>query len=111
MNSIITLPGQGAAPVGELELCAWVAQALPGDALEYHRGFLCLDRTPFGRVISPEQREALIRTSARARQLAEDGLVHLAQRRVAAGEFSYLAIARPRGSRPLPSILLAEEAA
>ena len=29
--------------VNEIELCAWLSQAEPGDALEYHRGFLVLD--------------------------------------------------------------------
>ena len=31
-------------PLTEIEFCAWVAQAVPGDRLEYHRGFLTLDR-------------------------------------------------------------------
>ena len=25
-------------PLSEIEFCAWVAQAVPGDRLEYHRG-------------------------------------------------------------------------
>ena len=28
--------------LSEIEFCAWVAQAGPGDRLEYHRGFLAL---------------------------------------------------------------------
>ena len=35
--------------LNEIELCAWIAQAEPGAVLEYHRGFLALDRTAFGR--------------------------------------------------------------
>ena len=31
--------------ISEIELCAWVAQAAPGAVLEYHRGYLALDRT------------------------------------------------------------------
>ena len=34
------------APLTEIQFCAWVAQALPGDRLEYHRGFLVLDTFP-----------------------------------------------------------------
>ena len=33
-------------PLSEIEFCAWVAQAVPGDRLEYHRGFLVLDIFP-----------------------------------------------------------------
>lgn len=33
-------------PLTEIQFCAWVAQALPGDRLEYHRGFLVLDTFP-----------------------------------------------------------------
>ena len=33
-------------PLTEIEFCAWVAQAVPGDRLEYHRGFLVLDIFP-----------------------------------------------------------------
>ena len=30
-------------PISEIEFCGWVGQAVPGDRLEYHRGFLVLD--------------------------------------------------------------------
>ena len=30
----------------EIDLCAWLSQAAPQDALEYHRGFLVLDTDP-----------------------------------------------------------------
>jgi len=33
-------------PLSEIEFCAWVAQAVPGDRLEYHRGFLVRRRLP-----------------------------------------------------------------
>ena len=41
--------------VSEIELCAWVAQAAPGAVLEYHRGYLALDRTAFGSSERPLQ--------------------------------------------------------
>lgn len=97
----------------ELGFCAWLGAAAPGDAIEYHQGFLALDRTAYGQPLSAEDRRGLIRTGNRAMQLAEQDFVHLVQRRLAPGTFSYLAIARPRPSRaPLSlAILTAEEAA
>lgn len=88
----------------EIEFCAWVAQAAPGEVLEYHRGFLGLDRSACGRSMSVESRAVLSRTSNRAWQLAEQGLVHLVQRRNGPDDFSYLAIARPR-PKTLPASL------
>ena len=57
----------------EIEFCAWLGQAEPGDALEYHRGFLVVDLTPFGGSMGSEARLELARTSARAYGLAERG--------------------------------------
>ena len=95
MSTIITMPTR-AAPISEVELCAWVAQAAAGEVLEYHRGFLGLDRSACGRSMSVESRAVLSRTSNRAWQLAEQSLVHLVQRRLGPDSFSYIAIARPR---------------
>jgi hypothetical protein len=30
-------------PLADIEFCAWIGQAAPGDRLEYHRGFLGID--------------------------------------------------------------------
>ncbi len=83
-------------PLTEIELCAWLAQAAPGELLQYHVGYLGLDRSACGRSMSVESRAALSRTSNRAWRLAEQGLVHLVQRRLGPDSFLYLAIARPR---------------
>ena len=32
-------------PLTDIEFCAWIGQAVPGDQLEYHRGFLGIDTT------------------------------------------------------------------
>ena len=45
--------------LSEIELCAWIAQAEPGAVLEYHRGYLALDRTAFGRFADTPARAAL----------------------------------------------------
>ena len=97
----------------EIDLLAWLGQAQPGDVLEYHQGFLALDRSPHARTLSERDRIALGRLARRAMWLADQGLVHLLQRRVCRDRFSYLAIARPRtGSVPLSvSTLITEEAA
>jgi hypothetical protein len=100
--------------LSEIELCAWIAQAEPGEVLEYHRGFLALDRTTFGRFGDTPARAALSLLGSRARDLAERGLVHLVQLRHGPEDYSYLAIARPRRKGALPdfaSLTITEEAA
>ncbi|PHQ98006.1 MAG: hypothetical protein COB39_09465 [Marinosulfonomonas sp.] len=100
--------------VTEIEFCAWVAQALPGDRLEYHRGFLVLDTFPVFSSLEAEAREALRKLADRTFHVAEQGLVHLVQERVGPDCFAYIAVARPKPkSAPvsLSALLLEEEAA
>jgi hypothetical protein len=113
MSAAISSIPPACAPIDEAGLCAWLAQAKAGDALEYHRGFLVIDRAAIGLHRDIAARRELIRTSDRAMRLAADGLVHLVQRRLGAERFSYLAIARPRADRRSLSFstLFAEEAA
>ena len=97
----------------EVEFCAWIGQALPGDVLEYHRGFLALDVTPIALHHPPKVREELARVAQRAMRACEQGLVHLVQRRNGKDDFSYLAIARPKPAKAdasLSALLLAEAA-
>jgi hypothetical protein len=99
--------------ITEIELCAWLAQADPGDVLEYYRGLLAVDRAPFGQPMSAKDRFALGLLGDRAMRLADHGFVHLLQRRLGPDNFSYLAIARPRPRTSpvsLSSLLLAEAA-
>jgi hypothetical protein len=97
--------------ISEFELRAWAIQARPGDVLEYHRGFLAIDRTPLGPPMSDEERAALARTGAVALRLASEGGVHLVQRRLGPGNCSYLAIARRRPrSSPASSVAVLTEA-
>ncbi len=93
--SLISTPSPLCCSITEIGFCAWLGQATPGDALEYHRGFLVVDLTPFGGPMGSEARLELARTSARAYGLAVRGFVDLVQRRVGPDRFSYLAIARP----------------
>ena len=72
----------------------WLRQARVGDVFEYHRGLLNADRTGFGQVADEAAREVLDRLANMALRLAAEGRVHLLQRRLAPGAFSYLAVAR-----------------
>ena len=90
--------------IAEIEFCAWLGQAAPGDVLEYHRGFLALDTTPHGTRLSERDRAELSRVARRARWASERRLVHLVQRRHDADDYSYLAIARPKPMAALASL-------
>jgi len=99
-------------PLTEIEFCAWVAQALPGDRLEYHRGFLTLDRCQGLSRFTTEERTRLTWLGARAFWAAEQGLVHLVQQRTGADQFAYIAVARPKpkaAAFSLTALLLAEQ--
>src|SRR5690606_1878518 len=45
--------------LSDIELCAWIAQAEPGDFLEYHRGFLGIDVTPVISLLPEPERHRL----------------------------------------------------
>jgi hypothetical protein len=98
-------------PLTEIEFCTWVAQAVPGDRLEYHRGFLVLDIFPMLGRIADREREELARLGSRAFWAAKQGLVHLVQERVGLDKFAYIAIARPKPKAVSLSALLLEEQA
>ncbi|MEN9923982.1 MAG: hypothetical protein RL268_108 [Pseudomonadota bacterium] len=81
-------------------LCAWLDGAEPGERLEYYRGFLARDVDAAKPRRLPEwRRQSLLRLAARARWAAENGVVHLVQIRRGGGEFSYVAIARPKSPK------------
>ena len=97
----------------ETAFCAWLGQAHPGDALVYHRGVLALDASINSQTPGSDARRELGRVGRRAWWAANQGLIHLVQRRNGADDFSYIAIARPRTSdatESLSSVLLKEVA-
>jgi hypothetical protein len=95
----------------ETELCGWIGQAAPGDALEYYRGFLAMDTFSQAKRLTERERAELVRLARRAWCASEQKLIHLVQRRHGADDYSYLAIARPKpASASLSSLLLAEVA-
>ena len=98
------------APINEISFYAWVAQAAPGEALIYHRGFLVVDTDKLLSKLGGEARIALRRLGEAAMRAAEKGLVHLVQVRLSTDRFAYVAIARPRpkGAPATLSLLLFE---
>lgn len=101
-------------PLTEIEFCAWVAQAMPGDRIEYHRGYLALDTFAAISKLGQNERVELGHLAERAFWAAENGLVHLVQERVGPDQFAYIAIARPKpkaATASLSKLLLAEQAA
>ena len=88
------------AAVSEIEFCAWLAQAEPGEALTYHRGFLVVDTDPVISNLPCDERMALRAVADAAFRAAAQGLVHLVQLRMATDRFAYVAIARPRPTPP-----------
>ena len=101
-------------PLTEIEFAAWVAQAVPGDRLEYHRGFLVLDTFALFTKLDDRGRTELAKLAVRAFWAAEQGLVHLVQERVGPDQFAYIAVARPKpkaAADSLSELLLAEQEA
>ena len=88
------------AAVSEIEFCAWLAQAEPGEALTYHRGFLVVDTDPVVSKLPCDERMALRAVADAAFRAAAQGLVHLVQLRLATDRFAYVAIARPKPTPP-----------
>ena len=110
--TITTIRPKG--PLTEIQFCAWVAQAMPGDRLEYHRGFLVLDTFPAISHLPDAQRVELAKLGSRAFWAAEQGLVHLVQERIDTDRFAYIAVARPRpkaATASLSALLLDAQAA
>ena len=81
------------------DLVRWSSAAQPGDVAEYHRGYLLCDLAPA--LPADAAHHALAELAACARQLADDGALHLVQARVEVGAFRYLAVAAsPAGRSP-----------
>lgn len=92
----------------DAEFTTWLSNATAGQIAEYHCGFLILDIDPQISELAKTERLELARLARRAYRAAEQRLVHLVQRRLASGQFSYLAIMRPGARVPaefLPVLL------
>ena len=79
------------------EFRGWLARAEPCSWFEYHRGLLIWDRSPASGLAEGDRR-ALAKIANAVFQAAEQGQVHLVQRRNGAFDFSYLAIKSVRAA-------------
>lgn len=106
------VPFCAAAGLDEVGLCAWIAQAEPGETLIYHRGFLAVDTTAVLSKLPADRQRALRLVAATALRAAEQNLVHLVQARIGPDQFAYIAVARrkPRSSGAALSVRLLEAA-
>ena len=114
MGSSPFITVRASRPLSEIEFCAWVAQAVPGDRLEYHRGFLVLDTFAMFTRLDDQARAELGTLAGRAFWAAEQGFVHLVQERIGPDQFAYIAVARPKpkvASVSLSALLFEERAA
>lgn len=93
MSAISELPSSR-GPITTATLAEWLEHAEPGDALEYYRGFLAVDADVDGSRLPERSREQLQEVAQYALRVAQNGLVHLIQRRHGAMDYAYYAVAR-----------------
>jgi hypothetical protein len=96
---ISTMRDRTAPPVlsSAAEFRGWLARTGSCPWFEYHRGLLVLDRSPESK-LSDADRRALAKIADAVFQAAEQGQVHLVQRRRGPFDFSYLAIKSVRAA-------------
>ena len=101
------MPGAGASQppsdshgIGEIDFCAWIAQAMAVERLVYHRGFLAFDAMALLSDLPPGRQRVLRDVAAAAMRAAEQDLVHLVQARLGPGQFAYIAVARRKPKLP-----------
>ena len=111
MSAVIAFDGlairqkQPDEPLTDIDLCAWIAQALPGDILEYHRGILAIDRDAEMSKLGADESERIDHLADRAYAAFEQDLVVLVQERLDPYRYRYLAVARPKPEEPSYAIL------
>jgi hypothetical protein len=88
----------------------WRAIAAPRDALEYHRGFLAMERGVGSGPPDDDRRRELGRVAEAVMILANAGQVFLVQRRHGPDDYTYMAIASRSITRS-PACRLMSEAA
>jgi hypothetical protein len=93
----------------ENDLCDRFADAAPGEAIIYHVGLLARDRDKVASELPPGRRDDLEAVARRVVAMAEAGLGHLVQRRVAPMRCAYLLVVchRPRSTRSAAALALA----
>lgn len=107
-NAAVSLPGDDPAlpprflAVRADEFDAWLESAGSGACIQYHRGFLPLDRDRGFSPLGEHHRQELIDVATRAMAQADGGQLLLVQRRHGHCDYSYVAIQpRQRPRNPL----------
>lgn len=98
-----TKPPAPSLLVGEEDLCRWLGEASPGSTIEYHHGYLALDRDRDLSSFADKDRRELCALADRLASLASENRVLLTQRRAGPDEFRYLAIKPRHAARTRPS--------
>ena len=70
----------------------WIGDAMVGQSIQYHEGFLLLDRSESSSGLAFKERNRLHSVARRAWIACELGLVHLFSLKVADGRYRYIAI-------------------
>lgn len=81
-----------AVPLTEGGFCDWIANAMVGQAIEYHEGFLLLDRSETVSELPTKERARLHAVARRAWIACELGLVHLVSLKVEEARYRYIAV-------------------
>jgi hypothetical protein len=76
----------------EAGLCDWMANALVGQSIQYHEGFLILDRSDSSSEMAAKDRGRLHALARRAWIACELGLIHLFSLKVDEGHYRYIAV-------------------
>jgi hypothetical protein len=97
MTAVMRNRTQPRALSSAAEFHGWLARTDSCPWFEYHRGLLILDRSPESN-LSDADRRRLAKIANTVFQAAEQGQVHLVQRRRGPFDFSYLAIKSVRSA-------------
>lgn len=89
--------------ISEDQFVAWLAEAPPGSAVEYHRGHLAVDRAPGLSPFCEMSRRELVGIADRAMTLAIEGDLMLVQEHHGEGDVGYIAIKPNRSAAPTHS--------
>lgn len=105
---------QAGGPLSLAAFRAWLTRARPGERLQYHRGYLALDRVRGTTSLKEAERRKLAELADHASALAGQRKLHLVQERHGYGDYSYCAVVRgPSGSvvarRRLPAAAVHDE--
>ena len=85
----VTVPAE---KLTEAAACDWIANALVGQSIQYHEGFLMMDRSDTASELPAKERHRLHLVARRMWIACELGLVHLLSRKVGTCHYQYVAV-------------------